>query len=183
MTHDPETPDQPDQPGQPEQPGQAEQPEQPDQAEQSDQPDVGSVGEEAAKLLGALSDWAKDTGGDAGAGLGATLSGLAGHAAERLGEVNEHLATGAPECTYCPVCRTVHAVRETSPEVKAHLLSAASSFLQAVSGVLASTPAAPGTGSPGGRGASGGTSGGASGSAGLQRIDLDGDDGDDGDDD
>ena len=57
-------------------------------------PDVGTVVEEAAKLLGALSDWAKDA-----AHLGADL----GHG------LDGHLATGAPECTYCPICRTVHA--------------------------------------------------------------------------
>jgi hypothetical protein len=76
---------------------------------------VGSVGEEAAKLLGALADWAGD------------------HARE----VNEHLATGDAECLYCPVCRTVHAVRQASPEVKAQLASAASTFLQAAAGLLA----------------------------------------------
>jgi hypothetical protein len=75
---------------------------------------VGSVGEEAAKLLGALADWAGD------------------HARE----VNEHLATGDAECLYCPVCRSVHAVRQASPEVKAQLTSAASTFLQAAAGLL-----------------------------------------------
>jgi hypothetical protein len=75
---------------------------------------VGSVGEEAAKLLGALAGWAGD------------------HARE----VDEHLATGDPECLYCPVCRTVHAVRQASPEVKAQLAGAASSFLQAAAGLL-----------------------------------------------
>jgi hypothetical protein len=75
---------------------------------------VGSVGEEAAKLLGALADWAGD------------------HARE----VNEHLATGDAECLYCPICRTMHAVRSASPEVKEQLATAASSFLQAAAGLL-----------------------------------------------
>ncbi|MCW2815386.1 MAG: hypothetical protein JWN84_2841 [Nocardioides sp.] len=132
-------------------------------------PDVGSVGEEAAKLLGALSGWAQES-GEAGAGLGATLGGLAGQAAERLGEVSEHLATGAAECTYCPVCRTVHAIRGTSPEVRAHLATAASSFLQAVAGVLATVPPAPGTPASSTPGRD------------FERIDLD-TDGDDHDDD
>ena len=65
---------------------------------------VGSVGDEAAKLLGALADWASD----------------------QAREVNEHIATGGAECLYCPFCRTVHAVREASPEVKAQLAGAAS---------------------------------------------------------
>jgi hypothetical protein len=75
---------------------------------------VGSAAEEALKLLGALGDWAK----------------------EHVEDADEHLATGAPECTYCPVCRTVHAVRTASPEVKAQLATAAQSLLQAASGLL-----------------------------------------------
>jgi hypothetical protein len=79
------------------------------------EPEVGSVADEAAKLLGALSDWAKDAAHD----------------------VDRHLATGAQECTYCPICRTVHAVRDLSPEVRTQLATAATSFLQAAAGVLA----------------------------------------------
>lgn len=81
-----------------------------------EEPEVGSVADEAAKLLGALSDWAKDAAHD----------------------VDRHIATGAEECTYCPVCRTVHAVRELSPEVKAQLATAATTFLQAAAGLMAS---------------------------------------------
>jgi hypothetical protein len=79
---------------------------------------VGSVGDEAAKLFGALADWASD------------------HVGDRLREVNEHIATGDAECLYCPICRTVHAVRSASPEVKAQLAEAASTFLQAAAGLL-----------------------------------------------
>lgn len=81
-----------------------------------DREDIGSVADEAAKLLGALSDWAKDAAQD----------------------VDRHLATGAEECTYCPICRTVHAVRELSPEVRTQLATAATSFLQAAAGLMAS---------------------------------------------
>jgi len=81
---------------------------------------VGSVGDEAAKLLGVLAGWASD------------------HARD----VNEHLATGDAECLYCPICRTVHAVREASPEVKAQLAQAASTFLQAAAGLLSAAGAA-----------------------------------------
>lgn len=92
--------------------------------------DVGSVAEEAAKLLGALTGWAKDTAQDVN------------HAA------GEHLATGAPECTYCPICRTVHAVRQLSPEVRDQLGTAATALLQAASGLIAAatqdTAARPG---------------------------------------
>ncbi len=102
---------------------------------------VGSVGDEAAKLLGALADWAGD------------------HARE----INDHIATGDAECLYCPICRTVHAVREASPEVKAQLAQAASTFLQAAAGLLSAAGAAEPPSSP------------------VQHIDLDADDPDDGD--
>lgn len=97
--------------------------------------DVGSVTEEAAKLFGALSGWARDHGDD----LSDSLGDLAGHATEAMRGVDEHLATGAPECQWCPVCRTVHAIREVSPEVREHLASAAASLMQAAAGVLAAT--------------------------------------------
>lgn len=96
----------------------------------------GSVSEEAAKLFGALSDWAREHGPDlaeAGDGLG----GLAGRAAAAVQDLSDHVDTGAPECSWCPVCRTVHLVRATSPEVRDHLTTAASSLLQAAAGVLA----------------------------------------------
>lgn len=127
--------------------------------------EVGSVAEEAAKLFGALGDWAQDQGnglGDLGAGLG----GFAAQAAAAARGAQEHLATGAAECTWCPVCRAVHAVRRTSPEVRAHLASAASSLLQAAAEAMA-------TAVPEER--RGGT--GAAGAAGVERIDLDPDDG------
>ena len=106
--------------------------------------DIGSVGEEAMKLFGAFADLAKQHTGDAAGGLG----NLAGHAAAMAHEVNEHLATDAAECRYCPVCRVVHAVRETSPEVKTHLMVAASSLLQAAAGLLETAPKPPESGSP-----------------------------------
>lgn len=124
--------------------------------------DVGSLAEEAAKLFGALTDWAQDQAGDLGdlgaAGaraaqgdlhdLGAHLTGLAGHAAEAAAQVQDHLAgalddnlaTGAPECRWCPVCRGVHAVRQVSPEVRAHLGAAVSSLVQAAAALMATTP-------------------------------------------
>jgi hypothetical protein len=95
----------------------------------ADQPDdhepVGSVAEEAAKLFGAVSGWAKEHGDG--------FSGLAD-------DLFEHLATGGPDCTWCPVCRTVTAIRETSPEVRAHLTSAASSLMLALSEMMATHP-------------------------------------------
>ncbi len=100
---------------------------------------VGSVGDEAAKLLGVLAGWAGD------------------HARD----LDDHLATGSAECLYCPVCRTVHAVRGASPEVKAQLAGAASTFLQAAAGLLSTVAGAD---SPA--------------SSKVQHIDLDADDSD-----
>ena len=113
---------------------------------------VGSLGEETAKLMDALAGWAREQGHDLGEGA----SGLAGAAAQAAHQVDQHLATGAEECRYCPVCRVVHVLRGTSPEVKMHLASAAQSLLQAASGVLATVAPAE----DGGRG--------------VQHIDVDG---------
>ena len=107
-------------------------------------PQVGSLGEEAAKLFGALSGWAREH----GAGVGHGFSDVVGQAGAAAHEVDEHLATGSAECTVCPVCRTVHAVRGLSPEVRSHLSSAASSLTQAASAFLSTQPPGPGTGGP-----------------------------------
>jgi hypothetical protein len=120
---------------------------------------VGSVSDEAIKLFGVLSEWARDHGPEMGEGL----AGLADQAARAAKDVNEHLATGATECAYCPVCRTVHVVRQASPEVRAHLATAASSLLQAAAGALATAVPATGTGRTGS----------------VERIDLDPEPGDD----
>ncbi|HWJ83373.1 MAG TPA: hypothetical protein VNS55_14135 [Nocardioides sp.] len=126
-----------------------------------EEPDVGSVAEEAAKLFGALADMARDR----GPGIGEGIGGLAGHAAAMAHEVNEHIATGSAECRYCPICRVVHAVRETTPEVRDHLLTAASSLLQAAAGMMETLPPKEG-----------GADGPARGPE-VERIDLDDSDG------
>lgn len=102
--------------------------------------DIGSVGEEAMKLLGAFADMARQHTGDASGGLGNLAGNLIGDAAAMAHEVGEHIATDAVECKYCPVCRVVHAVRQTSPEVKAHLMVAASSLLQAAASLMETPP-------------------------------------------
>ncbi|MBC2933482.1 hypothetical protein [Nocardioides sp. zg-1228] len=94
---------------------------------------VGSLGEEATRLLGALSGWAREHADEAGDGL----TGLASHLAASAHDLDDHLATGSAECTVCPVCRMVAVVRQTSPEVSAHLGAAAASLAQAFSAVMA----------------------------------------------
>ena len=103
--------------------------------DRNDHDEVGTVAEEAAKLLGALSGFAKEH----GAGVGHGFADLAQGAAEAARNVNEHIATGAPECTYCPICRVVHVVRQCSPEVRTHLTVAATNLLQAAAALLATT--------------------------------------------
>lgn len=98
--------------------------------------EVGPLAEETAKLLGALSGWTREH----AAGAGDGLSELADRAASAVRGVDEHLATGAAECTVCPLCRTVHAVRQLNPEVTTHLASAVSSLAQAAAALM-STPA------------------------------------------
>ena len=100
---------------------------------------VGSVAEEAAKLLHALQDWAKESGSEY---AGAAASAAEG-AASAVHRIDEHVATGAAECTYCPVCRVISAVRETSPEVRQHLTTAGTSLLHAAAGLLATTVPEP----------------------------------------
>jgi hypothetical protein len=107
---------------------------------QADEP-VGSAAEEAVKLFSAFATHAAEAASRAGHGF------------------EEHLATGAPECTYCPLCRTVHIAREASPEVRLHLASAAASLMQAAASVLNAV-------------ASSGPSAGER-TGGVERIDLD----------
>jgi hypothetical protein len=103
---------------------------------------VGSVAEEAAKLLHALQDWAKESGSEY---AGAAASAAEG-AASAVHRIDEHIATGSAECTYCPVCRVISAVRETSPEVREHLTTAATSLVHAAAGLLATTVPEPSKG-------------------------------------
>jgi hypothetical protein len=101
--------------------------------------DVGSVGEEAAKLLQALQDWAKESGGDY---AGAATSAAEG-AASTWHRVNEHVATGGEDCRYCPLCQVISVVRGTSPEVREHLATAATSLMHAAAGMLSTAVPQP----------------------------------------
>ena len=118
-------------------------------------PEVGSVGEEAVKLLGALGDWAKSQSNE----YADTAAGAANGLTDAIKGIDEHLATGGEDCRYCPVCRVIAAVRQTSPEVRGHLTVAASSLLQAAAGVMATQ--VPDDAKPGGQ------------RGGVEKIDLD----------
>jgi hypothetical protein len=132
---------------------------------------VGTLEEEATKFLRALQGWAGDGGGEpdatqsgpAGSSAGSSDGSSAGSsawasaAASAAQHVEAHLATGGADCRYCPVCRVISAVRGTSPEVRHHLKTAATSLVQAAAGALATTvPDRREDPSPGPSGAAGG---------------------------
>ena len=94
--------------------------------------EIGSLADEASKLLGVLSGWAREHAGEAGEGF----SGLAAQTAESGHHVKEHCATDSAGCTACPLCRSVHAVRQLSPEVMAHLAAAATSLAHAAAALV-----------------------------------------------
>lgn len=73
-------------------------------------PPVGSAADEAARLFTAAEQWVR-------AKAAAPLEGI---------------ATGAPECTVCPLCQGISAVRNVKPETIEHLLDAAASFVAAL---------------------------------------------------
>lgn len=71
---------------------------------------VGSAAEEAARLFTAAEEWLR----------------------ARTGVPLEGIATGAPECSVCPVCQGISAVRHVRPETVEHLLDATASFVAAL---------------------------------------------------
>jgi hypothetical protein len=72
----------------------------------------GPLGEEAARLVEAVSQW-----------IGSQWS---------RGGAELPLATGSAECQVCPFCQLLGVVRHTRPEVFGHLADASSSFVAAV---------------------------------------------------
>lgn len=74
----------------------------------------GPLGEEAARLVEALSDWAR------------------GHGEEMP------FATGSAECKLCPVCQLLSLMRQARPDTFAHLLEATSALAAAARTVVES---------------------------------------------
>ena len=87
-------------------------------------PPVGSAAEEAARLFAAAEDWVRN----------------------RSGVHLDGLATGAPECTVCPVCQGISALRHVRPETVEHLLDAAASFVAALRSTVNGHAGAPESG-------------------------------------
>ncbi len=115
----------------------------------SEQP--GDVLDEAAKLFDALirrvSGGGRDAGGP-GAGRPGTGGGPAGRGsgtaggdagdvwAEAVAE-EPRIATGAPECRDCPICRAIAIKRESGGDVSRHLREAGQSLMAAALDVVA----------------------------------------------
>ena len=103
---------------------------------------VGGVGEEAARLLEAVQDWARRTAGSSDPGPPDGAEDADG--AARPGSVGNpawtgRIGTDALECQLCPLCRLIAVVRHTRPEVVEHLADATSSLAAALRDLLAAT--------------------------------------------
>lgn len=73
----------------------------------------GTIGDEAAKLLDAVQDWARRSFGD-----------------------SAHIATGAPECTWCPVCQLIAVLRGDRPDISDKVADATASVVAALRAVV-----------------------------------------------
>jgi hypothetical protein len=60
----------------------------------------------------------------------------------------EHIATGAPECRYCPVCRAIAASRTSGPDVVGHVMSAGEQLYAALRDAVAGFERTRPAGSP-----------------------------------
>jgi hypothetical protein len=83
------------------------------------------VEEEAAKLLDAVRYWAHGRFGPGG----------------RFGP--ERISTGAPECTWCPVCTAIAALRGDRPDITEKVDSAAMALVTAVRSLLSAAADPP----------------------------------------
>jgi hypothetical protein len=83
----------------------------------------GSAAEQVLRLLAGVQEWVRH-------------------------DLGPHLATGSPECQYCPLCAAVAVLRGARPEVTEKLVEAGSTLLTAVRAAFDSAPAWPGAGTP-----------------------------------
>jgi hypothetical protein len=81
---------------------------------------VGGLDDEAARLFGAVQDWARRSFGEGS---------------------QAHLATGAPACEWCPLCQLVAVLRGERPEATEKIVAAGTAVLAALRAVLDPAPA------------------------------------------
>jgi hypothetical protein len=80
-------------------------------------PEPAALAEEAARLVEAAADWVR-------------------RAVSAVDPDGERLDTGAPECTVCPLCRAVHAIRTEHPEAAERATALATDAATMVAGLL-----------------------------------------------
>jgi hypothetical protein len=78
-----------------------------------------NAAQEAARLIEAIGEWLAVRAGDTSGGSWAQWG-------------SEHIATGAPECQICPLCRLIAAARAVGPEVATHVDDAMQAFAAAL---------------------------------------------------
>lgn len=83
---------------------------------------AGSVSEEAAKLLAALQDWAKEH--------------VTDYPRTATGFGSSYIADGSAACRVCPLCQLIAFVRGVNPESLEQLSHAAGSMLSALAGLV-----------------------------------------------
>ncbi|WFE52601.1 hypothetical protein [Micromonospora sp. WMMD1155] len=104
--------------------------------------DPGSAREEAERLVATLLAGARlASAGSAGGGLGSlggVLAGVLGHSGgpDRRPGSGGAFATGSPECCVCPVCRSIAALRDPSPEFAERLATGAGDLAAGVASLL-----------------------------------------------
>jgi hypothetical protein len=80
-------------------------------------PAPGPLAEEAARLVEALSDWARTHSGDIPGTVGSAVG-------------------GSTECRLCPFCQAIALMRQARPETFAHLLDASTALTAALRSVV-----------------------------------------------
>jgi hypothetical protein len=103
-------------------------------------PPHGTIGDEAVKLIDAVQDWARRNFND---------------------PATAHIATGAPECAWCPICQLIAVLRGDRPEISDKIAEAGASMVAALRAVIDAASSAAPAERPGSR---------------VQHIDLDADD-------
>lgn len=87
----------------------------------------GTISDEAVKLLDAVQDWARRNFGD---------------------PATAHIATGAPECAWCPICQFIAILRGERPEISDKIAEVGASLVATLRAVVdaaaASGPRRPG---------------------------------------
>ncbi|MFC9976100.1 hypothetical protein ACFVH6_34930 [Spirillospora sp. NPDC127200] len=94
----------------------------------------GDVLDEAAKLFDVLR---RRMAGGATGGASGGAGGGADDVWSRAVADDPHIATGAPECRNCPICRAVALARESGPDVGRHVREAGRSLMAAALDVVA----------------------------------------------